>query len=183
MKITIGEAVANEKGTATGGKPGDQTGRELRHTVYTNAEKLNFTMVYRFKNAKAADLCVRKLNLITDSNLVGYCQTEGHRTSLTDELAKYNWNVGNMIKTGKKTETDCSALAACCVKALQKIYGSSYDISKTAYSGNLGDILLSTKNFTYINIKALKSHPEQFKKGDALIRPFHHVAIITDISK
>jgi hypothetical protein len=177
--VTIGEAVCNENGKATGGKAGDQTGRELRFS--TLQKNFKFTYGYRFIDEKAADLCVRKLVKLINSRCCGYSQTLNKRTSLADELMKYNWNVGKMIKDGAKVEADCSSLAACMVKALQAKFGQSYNISKNAYSGDLGDLLMRTGKFIRIDINAVKTGRMSLKKGDILIRPYRHVAIVVSV--
>jgi hypothetical protein len=94
---------------------------------------------------------------------------------------KYNWNVGKMIKDGAKVEADCSSLAACMVKALQAKFGQSYNISKNAYSGDLGDLLMRTGKFIRIDINAVKTGRMSLKKGDILIRPYRHVAIVVSV--
>lgn len=177
--VTIGEAVCNENGKATGGKAGDQTGRELRFTRLS--DNFKFTHIYRFTDEKAADLCVRKIVKVINSNCCGYSQMLNHRTSLADELIKYNWNVGKMIQSGAKVEADCSSLVACMVKALQAKFGQSYNISKNAYSGDLGDLLMHTGKFIRIDVDRVKTGKMSLKKGDILIRPYHHVAIVTDV--
>lgn len=177
--VKIGEAVCNENGKATGGRPGDQTGRELR--ISTLPDNFRFTYGYRFIDEKAADLCVRKLVKLINSRACGYSQTLNKRTSLADELMKYNWNVGKMIKAGAKVEADCSSLAACMVKALQAKFGQSYNISKNAYSGDLGNLLMQTGKFIRIDINAVKMGKMSLRKGDILIRPYHHVAIVVSV--
>lgn len=177
--VTIGEAVANENGKATGGKAGDQTGRELRFTRLS--DNFKFTYGYRFTDEKAADLCVRKMVKLINSRCCGYSQMLNHRTSLADNLMKYNWNVGKMIEDNVKVEADCSSLVACMVKTLQAKYGIRYNISKNAYSGDLGDLLMQTGKFMRIDINAVKMGRMRLKKGDILIRPYHHVAMVTDV--
>lgn len=178
-KVTIGEAVCNENGKATGGKAGDQTGRELRFTRL--ADNFKFTYIYRFNDERAADLCVRKMVKLINSRCCGYSQMLNHRTSLADNLMKYNWNVGRMIKSGVKVEADCSSLVACMVKALQAKFGRYYNISKNAYSGDLGDLLMQTGKFMRIDVEGVKTGRMRLKKGDILIRPYHHVAMVTDV--
>lgn len=60
------EASINEKGTATGGKPGDQTGREFLIRKYRNYP---WTNVFRYEGGVAEETVVKKIDKADTSSL------------------------------------------------------------------------------------------------------------------
>lgn len=85
-------------------KAGDQTGKEVCVRSWYN-KSWNIMLRYPDKSiaAKASEAAVKLAN----SNLVGYDQME--RNTLYKALKEVNFDVDAYIKSGKKTETDCSA--------------------------------------------------------------------------
>ena len=85
-------------------KAGDQTGKEVCTRSWYN-KPWDIMLRYPDKSIsrKASSTAVKLAN----SNLVGYDQSE--RNSLYTALKKYNFDVDAYIKSGEKTETDCSA--------------------------------------------------------------------------
>lgn len=103
----------DENGKARGGAAGDQTGKEVyTRTWYSKP----WGMVLRCPDAKIAEKARAIAIKLANSNLIGYDQY--NRNSLYKELKKNNWNVDNYIKSGVKTETDCSSFVYavyCCL--------------------------------------------------------------------
>lgn len=85
-------------------KSGDQTGKEVCVRSWYSAP-WDIMLRYHDKSigAKAAAAAVKLAN----SNLVGYDQSE--RNTLYKALKAVNFDVDEYIKTGKKTESDCSS--------------------------------------------------------------------------
>lgn len=108
----------DENGKISGGRLGDQTEKEVCIKQWYS-KPWNVMLRYPKKSValKAAKIAVKLAN----SNLVGYDQS--NRNSLYAELKKNGFNAAKYIKTGVKTETDCSAFVyacyACAIKELR----------------------------------------------------------------
>jgi len=109
MAAKIGHAVANELSTATGGKPGNQNGKELRfQSYYAHAKGWN---LIRAKDPKVAAMLAKAVTDAVNNPNIGYCQTT--RSGLQNELAKIGYSSISEVKV--PCNTDCSALVrACC---------------------------------------------------------------------
>lgn len=99
-------------------KAGDQTGKEVCvRSWYSRPWDIMLRYPDKNVSAKAAAAAVKLAN----SNLVGYDQSE--RNTLYKALKAVNFDVDAYIKTGKKTESDCSsfvyAVFACFVPAMR----------------------------------------------------------------
>ena len=104
-----GWASIDERGKASGGKVGDQTGREVKTgDWYQFGQKY----VIRYKDAKMARRHATILKKLCNANLVGYDQNQ--RTSLYTELKKVGFTVS---KLKAKCEADCSSLQNACAIA------------------------------------------------------------------
>lgn len=149
-------------------KAGDQTGKEVCVRSWYS-KPWNFMLRYPDETiaAKAAAAAVK----LAKSNLVGYDQSE--RNTLYKALKSVNFNVDEYIKSGKKTETDCSAFVYavyCCfipmmrsdnnapvtstMKELFKQWGFvAHTGSKYLNGSNLinGDILVNEDSHTAIS--------------------------------
>lgn len=119
--------------------------------------------------AKAACAAVRLAN----SNLVGYDQSE--RNSLYRALKTYNFDVDAYIRSGKKTETDCSAFVyavyCCFIPAMRSDNNAPVTSTMRNFYKRYG---FSVKtNSSYLSGKGLLS-------GDILLKDGSHTAIATD---
>lgn len=116
----IVHASIDENGKTKGGKAGDQTKKEVCVRTW-NDKAYNVLLRYPKKSVakKAAKIAV----LLANSNLVGYRQdgsADVNRNSLYRELKKNGFNVNKYIKSGVKTNCDCSSFLYavwCCVIA------------------------------------------------------------------
>lgn len=111
MSVTIGSARIDERGKATGGKAGDQTGKEVgTQAWYKHAKGWR---VFRAKDiAKRAKIADAMRAACNNSN-IGYDQYG--RLSLYDAVKDYGFDPG---KAAMPVETDCSALVrVCCAYA------------------------------------------------------------------
>lgn len=118
MTEKIVHASIGDDGKVHGGKAGDQTGKEvcIRSWWYYNWNKM-----IRCKNAAIGAKASSIAQKLANSNLVGYDQTiakNDGRNTLYQALRKYGFDVDNYIKSGEKTEADCSSFlyaVYCCV--------------------------------------------------------------------
>lgn len=165
-------ASIGENGKVTGGKPGDQTGKEVK---CGNIYNFGQTRVYRCKDrSKALEIgAAAKGMAINDA--FGYNQAS--RTTAYTELEKVNWIVANVKKP---CNIDCSELGACAVNVAYK----RPLISKSVYSGNIGAALLATGLFTELKASKYLGISEYIQCGDIIVAPGKHVIVAyTDGSK
>lgn len=104
--IKIGSARIDENGKATGGKSGDQTGKEVsEQAFYIHAKGW---LCFRPKNVSVANDLALAMHDACKNNNIGYDQSN---RSIMTMLKKY----GSMAKIAEKTETDCSNLVRGCI--------------------------------------------------------------------
>lgn len=172
MAVLCAWASANEYGKTTGGKAGDQTGKEVK---CGNIYNFGQTRVYRCADRKYAVKIGAAAKAIALNNNFGYCQ--GHRTTSYDALKNANWIVAN-VKT--PVEIDCSMLGGCSVNVA---YGKQL-ISSSVYSGNIGSALLATGLFKELKASKYLGKSEYIECGDIIVAPGKHVIVAyTDGSK
>lgn len=172
MAVLCAWASANEYGKTTGGKAGDQTGKEVK---CGNIYNFGQTRVYRCTDRKYAVKIGATAKAIALNNNFGYCQ--GHRTTSYNALKNANWIVAN-VKT--PVEIDCSMLGGCSVNVA---YGKQL-ISSSVYSGNIGSALLATGLFKELKASKYLGKSEYIECGDIIVAPGKHVIVAyTDGSK
>lgn len=104
--IKLGSARIDENGKATGGKAGDQTGKEVSEQAFYMHSK--GWLCFRAKDVSVANELAKAMRYACANNNIGYDQ--GNRDIMT-MLKKY----GSMDKIKEKTETDCSNLVRGCI--------------------------------------------------------------------
>lgn len=115
MAVLLGSARINENGKVSGGKAGDQTGKEVS-TQSFYVHRKGWTVI-RAKDANTREIIARTMEQACNNANIGYCQS--HRYTLTNEAAKYNYDVS---RVNKPVETDCSELVrVCCLAAGVKV--------------------------------------------------------------
>ena len=160
MATLCGWASIDERGKATGGKPGDQTKKEVRVGNWYNFGQ---TAVLRFKDRSKAAKAAQIMRLICANDCVGYCQ--GHRTTLFTELQKVNWNVSKLTTN---CETDCSALIAVVLNAV------GIKVSKDIYTGNMIQAIMATGEFTKLSGSKYVDRGDYNMRGDISVRAGKH---------
>lgn len=151
-------------------KAGDQTGKEVCvRSWYSKPWDIMLRYPDKTISAKAANAAVKLAN----SNLVGYDQSE--RNTLYNALKAVNFDVDAYIKSGKKTETDCSAFVyavyCCFIPDMRSDFNAPvtstmrYLYKKWGFTVNTGSGYLSGNNLI---------------KGDILVNEIEHTAIATD---
>lgn len=170
MAVTICHASIDERGKANSGSAGDQTGKEVCTRAWYSKP---WDVMLRYKDASIAKKAASIAKKLANSNLVGYDQYQ--RNTLYQALKSCGWDVDKYIKSGKKTETDCSAFIYACycclipsmrsdsnapvtstMKAFYLKHGfSAYTSSKyIAQDSNLivGDVLVKSSSHTVMAI-------------------------------
>lgn len=164
MKNLFAWASIGENGKATGGKKGNQTGKELKVAPYY---EFGQTWVIRFKNTSRGKKAGKVAKLLAENKKIGYNQSD--RVSLYSECTKIGWDI-NRIGEIRKCNCDCSLLAVC---AVNFAYGKAKLVSGYT-THNLPNICNQHKtNFKRVD-SAIKT--KKFKKGD-LVGKTGHVII------
>lgn len=108
MTVYVGNAVCDENGHARGGKPGDQTGRELRiQPWYLNAKGWK---VFRAKDPAVAKKIADDMRWACDNMAIGYNQST--RNTLYNAAKPFDFDCA---KVTELCECDCSSLVRVCV--------------------------------------------------------------------
>ena len=151
-------------------KSGDQTGKEVCvRSWYSKPWDIMLRYPDISIGAKASEAAVKLAN----SNLVGYDQSE--RNTLYKALKEVNFDVDAYVKTGKKTESDCSsfvyAVFSCFVPCMR--YDDNAPVTDTMrnlYKKWGFDIFTGSE---YLNGNNLIN-------GDILLKEGVHTVIVTD---
>ena len=117
MTVYLCGASGSETGGITGAA-GDQTGREVRKTKWYQYSPNGWTDVIRAQDGKKAEKIAKAAEQGAANDCIGYDQ--GNRNDLLAKLRRF----GSMRAITAKTETDCTAFAACCLiqaEALKEI--------------------------------------------------------------
>lgn len=104
--IKIGSARIDENGKATGGKAGDQTGKEVSEQDFYMHTK--GWLCFRPKSVSVANALALAMLEACENNNIGYEQSNRRIVTM---LKKY----GSMAKIKEKAETDCSNLVRGCI--------------------------------------------------------------------
>ena len=108
--IKVGSARIDENGNISGGRAGDQTGREVAEESYYS-HKLGWYMLRAKDSEKARKIGLAMVEACLNDN-IGYDQSG--RYGVIECLKVY----GRLAKINKATEADCSSLVrACCIQA------------------------------------------------------------------
>lgn len=101
MAVIIGSARSDERGKLSGGRAGDNNGKEVStQTFYMHSKGW---VGLRAKDSAIANKLAKAMKLACDNNHIGYDQSQ--------RLGAYN----NGIDTTIDTETDCSSLVRACL--------------------------------------------------------------------
>lgn len=167
--VTICHSSIDERGKASGGIAGDQTGKEVCTRGWYSK---NWKIVFRYKDREIAKKVAVIAKKIADSGLVGYDQ--GQRNTLYQALEKFNWNVDAYIKSGIKTECDCSSFVYacwCCLVAALRKSGNAPTTSTMAST-------LTEKNgFTAYKESKYLTTDSYLLAGDVIDSPGSHVVM------
>lgn len=165
MAVRFASARIGENGKAIGGKPGDQTGREVEMQDWYLPGKQWYHL--RCVNNDLALIISDAMVKMCNSSLVGYNQNE--RNTLYNELKKVSWDI---TKLAKKVNTDCSALvrvALAIAGILVKDFITSGEVS----------VLLSTGLFVKSSADKFCKSSKYLRRGDILVtRTKGHTGVI-----
>ena len=168
MAVTICHASIDENGRANSGAAGDQTGKEVcTRTWYSKP----WGVMLRYKDASVAKKAATIAKKLANSNLVGYDQYQ--RNTLYQALKSYGWDVDKYIKSGKKTETDCSAFMYACYCCLI----SSMRSDSNAPTTSTMQSFFTKHGFTAYTASKYISQDTYLTVGDVLVKPSSHTVM------
>lgn len=165
--VRVASARINEKGTITGGQPGDQTGKEVSIQNWYLHKK--GWIVIRAKDDNIREAIAHNMESIVNNDNIGYCQT--HRSSLTTASKQYGYDAS---KVTQKVEVDCSeAVRNCLLYAGIPIQSFSTATEATA--------IMHTGEFYKITDTQITNYPDYLIRGDNLVtRTKGHTVVVLD---
>lgn len=157
MAVKIGHASIDENGKISGGKAGDQNGKEVYTRSWYKHSKGWVTLIPTDPDmlehiAVAAERACA-------NNDIGYDQNNNR--SLWDNVKPYGYNPA---KTTKAVETDCAELGALCAQYALKQTGKAV-IVKDSYSANLADNLVKTGYFKKLTADKYTNQDDYLLRG------------------
>ena len=168
MTVYLGSAHIDERGKATGGKAGDQNGREVSTQKWYKHEK--GWVVLRPKSREAGRKIAWDMQAACDNPHIGYDQSQ--RNTLYAEAKPYGFDCS---KVKVDCETDCSSLVrVCCCYA-----GIMVGAFSTA---NEASVLTKTGAFVKLTDAKYTTKPDYLRAGDVLVTATqgHTVVVLND---
>lgn len=168
MAVKIGSARSDERGKATGGKAGDQTGKEVStQNWYLHSKGWR---VFRPKSARAGAMAADDMRWACANAKIGYDQSQ--RDTLYNVAKAVKFDCAE-VKT--PCETDCSALVRVCY-AYAGIMLPNFNTSTEA------NVLLRSGAFTELTGAKYTKSSDYLRKGDVLVTKTkgHTVIVLTD---
>ena len=167
MSVKIGHASINENGKVSGGKAGDQTGKEV---CIRDWYSKNWQYVLRPKSEAVAENSATFVEGICANNNVGYDQP--NRNTLFKEAYKEGFVPANITTP---CSTDCSEFMSCAAYAA----GVPIDMKGNApTTRNMVDIFKNTGCYDVLTDSKYLTSPDLLKRGDILVSPGHHTVMV-----
>jgi hypothetical protein len=169
--VRIGSAHIDERGKATGGKAGDQTGKEVSAQAWYKHSK--GWVLIRAKDPAKATVIAETMEAACASPLIGYDQHQ--RDTLWDALKNKGFDLS---KLSAPVEVDCSSLVRFCCAAAG-IIPSNFS------TGTQVSHLRATGAFTILTASKYVNQSAYLRKGDILVTATkgHTVVVLNDGAK
>ena len=171
MTVKIGSARIDESGKASGGRAGDQTGKEVSIQDWYRHGK-GWRVLRCSDSAKAERIATAMEGACANGN-IGYDQSE--RLTLYNRAKEVGFDPAK-VKT--PCETDCSALVRVCL-AYAGIKTDNFITSNEAKA------ILNTGLFTELTDKKYTDRPDYLLRGDILVTAAkgHTAVVLSDGDK
>lgn len=171
VAVKVGSARIDENGKATGGKAGDQTGKEVSTQDWYLHSK--GWVVLRAKNPEVAEKIARDMEYACNNSKIGYDQNQ--RDTLYNAAKPYGFDCS---KVTTACECDCSSLVRVCVNYAGVKLGS---IRTT----NEATALVNTGEFTKLTDSKYTTKSDYLQRGDILVTKTqgHTVVVLSNGSK
>lgn len=167
--VIIGEARCNENGGIYGGKPGDQTGKEVGIGYWY---KGGWTHVFRPKDPEIAKKIAQAMIDTCGNSNIGYNASPPNRYAAWDNAEKNNHNIKGISKKG---DTTCSEAISMCMRAAgipEKYAPRHMDIA------TMEKVMPKNPYFTVLTDKSYTKSAKKLKPGDIPMSSHHTVAIV-----
>lgn len=176
-KVKIGSARSDERGKISGGRAGDQTGREVSTQSWYEHGKGWVTL--RCLVDGMAEYIARAMEIICADDDVGYDQSENK--TLWKYLDANGFDVKNIHKA---VETDCARLVRVCVQYAAYMVGLDVTIPDF-YTANLASKLVSTGLFEKLTSSKYNEQDDYLERGMIQVtrEKGHTVVILTNGDK
>ena len=169
MAVRIGHASGDENRKATGGKSGDQTGKEvcIRDWYLHNKG----WVVLRCNDADKREKIAEAMEKACANGKIGYDQ--GQRETLFDNVKNNGFDPS---KVTKSVEVDCSSLVRVCVA-----YAYNEDIAGYITTASEASALVKTGHFTKLTSDDYCKSSDYLLRGDILCtRTKGHTVVVLD---
>ena len=167
--IKCGWASIGENGKSTGGKAGDQNGKEVKVGDWYNFGQ---TFIARFKDRELAKRYSEYFEKVCNNDLVGYNQNE--RDTLYKELKKVDYD---LTRLKKKCNCDCSSLTACVLNAV------GIKVNPNFVTANMLNALSSTNKFEILKDKKYITSDKYLETGDIIVAPNKHTITVVSATE
>ena len=162
----------NDDGWNRKAKAGDQTGREV---FIRGWYPYDWDGIIHCLDASVSKRAVEIATKLANSNLVGYDQSE--RNTLYKALKDNGWDVDKYIRSGKCTETDCSAFVyACYCCVVPALRSDSNAPTVPQLKGRFTKIDI----FKWYTAKRFRTKETDLRAGDILVNNDAHTVMAID---
>ena len=170
MAVKIGSARMGENGKITGGKPGDQTGKEVStQNWYAHSKGWR---VFRARDAYARERIAKAMERACANNRIGYNQNQ--RNDLFNQVRDAGYDPA---AAKRDTQTDCSALVRVCCRFAGIVVGNFNTATEASY-------LMNTGAFTELTGSEYTKSADRLCRGDILVtRTKGHTVVVLSNGK
>lgn len=166
MAIKIGHASIDERGKASGGTAGDQTGGEVYTRTWYNA---NWDVVLRPKDKTLAEKSAKACEAACANNKIGYDQYGRNTLYNYAKLADFD-----LSKITDECECDCSSLMhVCAIAGGAKL---SYGVNGLV-TWNMVNAFVDSGDYEKLTDSKYLISGNYLRRGDILVRQSGHTAM------
>lgn len=165
--MSVGHSSINELGKVSGGKAGDQTGRECCITSYF---KKNWSYVLRAKDKDIAEKIAKYCEDGCRNDHIGYSQP--HRLTLRTQAKLVGMDLSRITKD---CECDCSSFVAICCECAG--IPVPYPSGNAVTTSNMKTYLMNTGYFDLLTEEKYITSEHYLKRGDILVAVGNHTVI------
>ena len=166
MAIKIGHASIDERGKATGGAAGDQTGKEVCTRGWYHS---GWAFVARAKDSAVAEGIAAACEAGCGNPHIGYDQS-GRNTLYAKAMAAGF----DLAKIDTPCEVDCSSFVAVCVRAA---LGRDFYTGNAPTTRTLKSVLSGTGAFDILTDSKYLTSDKYLRRGDILVNPGKHTVM------
>lgn len=175
MAVYVGSARIDERGKASGGKAGDQNGKELSLQKWYRHSG-GWTAVIHIVNPTQRKKYLDFIKWACANKLIGYDQYE--RTTLYKAIKELGFS--NYKKLNKKVECDCSSLVAC------GLIVAGIDVPYNWRTGTIQSVCKEAKYKGILEVHTSSAYLNGTSKlynGDIINKSYSHVVTVISGAK